>query len=335
MNRPHRVVDLAGFMFSGKSAVSDLLREFEGFEVPNYRSEFDLLRIGGGLIDLKHAVMDWSPIRTPAALQRFERVVNRLAAAPTFPRKLFTTGFGYTKRYPNLLPATRELIDAIIAVEWQTPWPYEDLNDGGFATLKRKTLTRLRSVPYRCYRLVSRRNFMPAAQRYVDQLLWHATDRATIDTLVTHNALEPFNPQANLDLLGPDAKCIVVDRDPRDIYATAITTQPGFNDDLALYKRIAGAHDIDVFIARHRLYRESCVSSAPDVLRLRFEDLVCRYDETVAEICTFLNVSAARHREPGKFFKPEAARRNVGLWKNGALSAFEGDFQKIANACRA
>jgi hypothetical protein len=333
MTNLHRVVDLSGFMFSGKSAVSDVLREFERFDVPHYRSEFDLLRISGGLIDLKNAVMDWSPIRTPAALERFERVANRLAATPGFPDKLFATGFGYSKRYPNFEAATREFIDAIVEVEWQTPWPYDDLNDSAIATLRRKILRRLGSVPYRRYRLISRQKFMAAVQAYVGCLLWQATDRARVDTLVTHNALEPFNPQANLDLLGPGAKSIVVDRDPRDIYATAITTQTGFNDDLEFYKRIAGAHDVDVFIARYRIYRESCAGQQPDVLRLRFEDLVSRYNETVGEIRSFLEVPAVQHAARGTIFKPEVARQNVGLWTSRALRPFEHDFVKIANAC--
>jgi hypothetical protein len=85
------LVDLSGFMFSGKSAVSDLLREYDGVYVPGYREEFDLLRMAGGLIDLANAVDDWSPIRTHAALDRFERLTRRMADAPRFPRNLFTT----------------------------------------------------------------------------------------------------------------------------------------------------------------------------------------------------------------------------------------------------
>jgi len=98
-----KVIDLSGYMFSGKSAVSDILREFNGVYVPNYLVEFDLLRMPGGLIDLKHAVMDWSPIRTFAAINRFDKLVNRLACSPKFPQKLFKTGYGYNQRYPNIL----------------------------------------------------------------------------------------------------------------------------------------------------------------------------------------------------------------------------------------
>lgn len=81
-----KIVDLSGFMFSGKSAASDILREFSGVFVPNYLVEFDLLRMPGGLIDLKNAVMDWSPVRTYGAVCRFSDLVDSFAILPAFSR---------------------------------------------------------------------------------------------------------------------------------------------------------------------------------------------------------------------------------------------------------
>src|SRR5215217_1070617 len=95
-----RVVDLNGYALTGKSAVSDLLREFEGYWVHRRRVkgiqkssidrsrlnteyseqwktalspatgfgdpfEFDLIRMPGGIRDLETALVDdWSPIRS-------------------------------------------------------------------------------------------------------------------------------------------------------------------------------------------------------------------------------------------------------------------------------
>ena len=47
-----QVVDLSGFSFSGKSALSDLLKEVDGIFVPPNDVEFDLIRISGGIISL-------------------------------------------------------------------------------------------------------------------------------------------------------------------------------------------------------------------------------------------------------------------------------------------
>lgn len=332
---PRRAVDLSGFMFSGKSAVSDLLRECDRVLVPNYRTEFDLLRIGGGLIDLENAVVDWSPIRTQSALTRFERTVQRLAATPAFPANLVTTGFGYARQYPGILEGARRFVDEIVDVAWSTPWPFDDLDDGPVATFTRKLRSRFGAAPRRSYRLVSAERFPGAASAFVSSLLWQGADPSRYDLVVTHNALEPFDPARHLHLLGPGARSIVVDRDPRDIYATAITTQVGFNDDLEFYRRIAGAHDVETFIRRHQAYRRACAPANDRVLRLRFEDVALRYDETVARVLEFLELPSTAHVARGSHLDPERTRANIGIWRAPALAAYAADFARIEAECGA
>ncbi|MHB1116091.1 sulfotransferase [Sideroxydans sp.] len=330
-----KIIDLSGFMFSGKAAVSDLLREFDGVYVPNYRVEFDLLRMPGGLIDLKNAVMDWSPVRTYAAVCRFDQLVNTLALSPRFPAKLFKTGFGYTQHYPNIVRLKEEFLRSIMAVQWDTPWPYADIDDGPVDTFVRKIYSKLSISKSRKYFLVDKDSFLPAAQKFIQSLLMDGVGKDVRGILVTHNALEPFLPGRNLDLLGADAKCIVVDRDPRDIYATAITSQVGFNDNLQLYRRIAGAHDLDVYIKRYLTYRQNTESDESRVLRLDFRDLVLNYDESLRKICEFTGLATTQQIHKKLYFDPEKSRSNLDLWKREELASYQNDFSRIAAECNA
>ena len=60
--------------------VIDLIREFEGYYVSNYRYEFPLIRIQDGIMDLKKALIDdWSPIRTDLAVKRFQQRVTKMS----------------------------------------------------------------------------------------------------------------------------------------------------------------------------------------------------------------------------------------------------------------
>ena len=52
MARMLRFVDVSGVGNSGKSAASDILREFDRFWVPPFDFEFDLIRGPGGLLEL-------------------------------------------------------------------------------------------------------------------------------------------------------------------------------------------------------------------------------------------------------------------------------------------
>src|SRR4051812_20100113 len=112
-------LDLSGYMFSGKAAVTDILREFRGFHVPNYRSEFDLIRVAGGLADLAASVsFSWSTIRVDAAIRRFEHVMGVIARKPSGLRRLYREGFGYSERYPGVEEATRLFLKRITAASW-------------------------------------------------------------------------------------------------------------------------------------------------------------------------------------------------------------------------
>src|SRR2546423_7306875 len=86
-----RAVDISGFGFCGKSVSTELFREVDGFHVPDRFFEVNLLRIQGGLLDLRHALLDeYSVIRIDAALTRFERVaaVMGSVARLSSPRSL-------------------------------------------------------------------------------------------------------------------------------------------------------------------------------------------------------------------------------------------------------
>lgn len=320
-------------MFSGKTAVSDILREFQGVHVNYYRHEFDLLRVPGGLIDLKNAVLNWSPIRTYGAVCRFDRLVNKFAYCPKFPKKLYKSGLRYAERYPNIIQFKNEFLDSIIAVQWDTPWPYSDIDDGPFDTFTRKILSKFSIEKSRKYFLVDKRKFIPEAQKFIRRLMMDSMANSQSNSVVINNALEPFSPGANLDLLGDESVCIVVDRDPRDIYATFITKQVGFNDNPTLYRQAGGAHDLDVFIKRHQIYRRNITFGEDRVLRIEFKNLVLDYEQSLQKICEFTGIEGKYHVNKGKYFNIKKSINNLESWKNSELVGFANDFERIAAEC--
>ncbi|MDA9222170.1 hypothetical protein N9O82_04570, partial [Methylophilaceae bacterium] len=214
-----KIIDLSGFMFSGKTAVGDLLREFDCIYVPNYLEEFDLLRLPGGLIDFKNAVLDWSPIRTFAALERFDKLINTLATNPRFHKKLFKYGFCYYKRFPDIINIKNQFIKNITVESWDTPTPFLDVQDSSAEIFIKKTLNKFKTKINKKYILVDKHNFIKFAQNFVHEVLLNSTDfrikklEQNFKIILINNGLEPFSPQNNLDLLGSDAKAITVERD--------------------------------------------------------------------------------------------------------------------------
>ncbi|HQT24939.1 sulfotransferase [Daejeonella sp.] len=358
-----KIVDLSGFMFSGKAAVSDILSEFDKVYVPNNRQEFDLLRVGGGLIDLKNTVQDWSPVRTFAALERFEKVIAKLSRSVSFSEEFFNVGWDYQKRYPALEDALKKFLNRIIELEWDSPWPYSELESDSLDLLSaRLRLSRNSKKFYirmatnfllflsekvvhrkylkiheihngiKNYKLISVDRFVEAAQIFVNRIIWDGIDQNEYQMAVVHNALEPFDPGRNLDLLGPDARCIIVDRDPRDIYATSVSYQVGFNDNVSLYKAVAGADNVNTFINRYKIYR-SRIRESNHVLRLNFGEVVLKYEESVTKICDFLELDQSYHNRKFSAFNPEKSVTNLNMWQNDSFSHLEESFNLIKNEC--
>jgi hypothetical protein len=165
------------------------------------------------------------------------------------------------------------------------------------------------------YRLISGEHFYSLLKDYLNEIISQDVDSSVYHTIVLNNAFEPFDPERFINFFH-DARCIVVDRDPRDIYTAANQFSIGFNDQVDLYRNIAGAFDVDVFIKRIKTYRNHVASSdSSKILRINFEDLILRYDKTVMRIYSFLSIDSSKHKKKFKYFNPEKSKKNINTWQ--------------------
>jgi len=318
MTKQFKVLDLSGYMFSGKAALHDFIAEIVGFHTPSNRVEFDLLRVKDGFADLENAVnSSWSPIRSDEAVRRYIKVVNKIGEVPKGFRRLVAPGFSYSTRYPELVKLSEKFIDDLTVAKWEMYWPYHLLDMTPFEIfihkLKRKFLGSQENV---IFRLVSGERFYELAKEYLNNLISSGVDADTYDTIILNNAFEPFDPGRFINYFH-DARCIVVNRDPRDIYTVANEFSEGFNDQVKLYRDIAGAFDVNVFIDRIKTYRHHVSANySSRVLRIDFEDLVLKYEETALKIYSFLGVDPSRHIDKFKYFNPEKSKNNIGIWRD-------------------
>ena len=220
-----KFVDISGFGHSGKGIITDLLKEFEGYQVPHYNFEFNLLRIQGGLIDMKAALHDnWSPIRSDAAIRRFRRLVRRIGPSATIlnPVSLFlSNGMNYDNYFNSQFSALSEkYIQSLINYEYKGEWPYPLIEEPGWKQFSQRFLliTRLQKKFDTHVTVAAPKDFIHKTRQYLDALFCVARQDG-MNTFVMHNVVEPFHPVPSLDLFS-DAKAIIIQRDPRDIYAS-------------------------------------------------------------------------------------------------------------------
>ena len=98
-----KIIDVSGFGHSGKTAVSDLLREVNGVGAHDHSFEFGLIRYADGILDLQSNLVDnWSPIRSDRAIKRFRELCQKLAS-------------GYSKHLnPFFLEISDKYIESLI-----------------------------------------------------------------------------------------------------------------------------------------------------------------------------------------------------------------------------
>lgn len=306
-----KFLDLSGYAFTGKHAVIDLMREFEGYHVPHFQFEFCLLRIPGGILDLKTALLDdWSPFRSDAAIRRFKKLVRRAGTKSSRfdPRTWFEAiGWNYDEYYnQRFFELSERYLNELVDFSRRAAWPYAMAEWSGEELFYRRLKRRLgftHAFEVETY-LTSPGNFLPATRRYLHDLL---SSNVAPDTksIVMHNAFEPFNPTRSLALFD-SAKCIVVDRDPRDNFVAGLWYKPT-------------ALPVREFAKRYRVCRlatQRVAEPADQILRIQYEDLVLRYEETLDRILGFLGENKTVHVRPKKYFDPAISAKNIGIWKN-------------------
>jgi hypothetical protein len=321
-------LDLSGFMFSGKHAVIELVREFEGFYVPHFEFEFPLIRVQDGISDLENAlVTDWSPVRCPAAIRRFRRLVDICDRKATRTR----LGYDFETRYSGRFRALAdELVSSLIDVEWDAWWPYAWHDYSACELIGEKIKARLgRNGAFESrLALGSGDHFIEKVRGFLEPLL-AAGAPPNCKTIVMHNALEPFNPMKGLNYFN-DGRAINVYRDPRDNYVASVRHSP-------LFRSVAGADSVETYIKRYRLLRQLAARAKVDpakVLNIQYESLIRDYDATVENIRGFLDVDRSQHKKKRVHFNPSESAKFVDMWRTFEdQSAIERIERELSEYC--
>jgi hypothetical protein len=209
--------------------------------------------------------------------------------------------------------STRSYSESLIDATWQTEWPYRAAEIGASELFFDKLKLKLRVPPAFGidYSLAAPGDFLGRMRDYLATLIAPFAEPGD-HTVVMHNSIEPFSPSRALRYFH-DARSIIVDRDPRDVYvAQNRYVTPGSNSKPRPYRSVTTTPDI--FCRRFRTMRK-VAASAPDdpqrLLRVNFEDVVLGYDASLKKIMSFLGETPATHVRAREYFKPEQSTKKT------------------------
>ncbi len=317
MNKQYKYIDLSGYSFTGKSAYNHLFSEFEGYHTHPYNFEFDILRTQNGIVDLYISLVDeWSPVRSSEAIRNFKKIIQAYGGNKTLLDRLTTHGRHYDSKFLNFSIISEQYIDSLVNSSWQGQWPYAFEKIPKFQLFIYKVLF---NIGYQAIfeeevylSAPTDNDFKLKTKKYLNEIL-SSRVASNISTIVMNNVFEPFNPSKSMQFFH-NAKSIIIDRDPRDIYLSAwdYTNHNGSKG----WKSTLGS-DVESFVQRFKLYRDKINhSNDNNILRITFEDLVFQYEQTLSTIFDFIEEDKSIHIDKKKFFDPDISKKGIGMWKN-------------------
>ncbi len=314
------IAGVCGFGNTGSSAVSDFLKEFPSVSVPDI-VEFTIICEPDGLCDLAEHVTR-PRVRNLDSVVAIDRYSQKLKE---FAQKCGDRGADKKA----VLASGRGFLEAITLEKWF--WRDRSGKQTGFfnEVVKRKLLLRrfvpwaeaLTGKPFKAWprkqvsMSVMQDGFYALARQHVKELI--EAMGGDLSRLVVLDQPAGGNcPEACFPFL-EDPAAIVCDRDPRDLYVFAREKMKSAAAYMPL--ETPGA-----FINYYRAIRQSRHCHSEDrVLKVRFEDMVYRYEETAGRITDFLGLG--QNPAPKTIFDPAKSVYNTRVFER---------FPKYADAVR-
>jgi len=306
-NMKHQYVCVLGYGWSGSSAVVDLLKEFEENWDPEL--EFRILKDPHGMMDLEHALIEqWDALNVDIAIRDFLDFAEFMNENDS----KFTRGLCYSKSFKGkFMSNTIDFIENVTEYKFKGYWWIFNFRSQYINWLAKKVLNKFIKQKYEetmYFSGISQESFYNAVRKYINSLIEAVSTNSSYKNIILDQAVPAQHPLKAFDYLD-NAKVIIVDRDPRDIYCDLIELEK------LIGKDIAQTHDALKYVKWHKKYRENSHIQDENILRIQFEDLVLKYDDTVNQILEFLGEKELNHNNKLKFFDPAVSKKNIGKYK--------------------
>ena len=307
------VIGLCGFGYSGSGAVYDLLREYSGMTVTQ-DCEMSFVYRPDGITDLQYHL--FHPARffsSDYAIKRFRNKIHKFF-------RLHPEFWGL-KDYNGIYKLTDTYLDSLTDVKWRGWWTQDASYMEGTAYFIYRLLNKL-TVPVPALNLKMQRKFYyrdmclsVCPNSFIEKTQQYLVDLYSIlgydivnDTVILNQAFSADNPTAS-SVFYRNAKAIVVDKDPRDLYL--LLKRESFKD--CAWTPTDNVMD---FIKYYRLMRRDYqgINKETDLL-IKMEDLVYEYESSVTNIENYLNTKKERHKYPLMYFNPQKSINNTQLFR--------------------
>ena len=330
------LINAMGYSGTGSSAIVHLLSEYENTVEPQMgKYEHVVFYTPNGLFDLEDRLLLNNTIHNAdAAINDFYKAMKRLN----------DNDFGWFGNYQKIygdrfMKIVDDFISEITDFTMTGYWSNDFVFEKNIFAAGRDVLKSVAGRPiakFGCrlnrkgdgivrYSFIGKERFYTAAKKFVQgycELINPDHDKS----LIVDQLLLPHNLYRIPRYFDEDVRCVVCDRDPRDMFVLSKYIWPRMGSPLLFPDEV---HDFVRFY--QGLYGSEIQISDPRILRLHFEDLVYQYEETVKKIEDFIGTEyLGKHSNAGHVFIPENSKKNTQNFRINA--AWENEVSYITES---
>jgi hypothetical protein len=324
------ILTSTGYGDTGSSAGTNILEEFSSVTSFGNRFECTFLHEPDGLYDLENAINEGHRLKIDLAVKRFLSLVKKLNQDIDYQKYFNGQFYEQAEKY----------IHSITICKWNGWWHRAfETQKATFAEKQRiKFAEALFNVLYKkkqfnsyepdgwhpsydpvttFYYIDRETDFYEKTKSYMVALFLNGSCKnyVLVDQLLPAYDIGRYSKYFN------DVKTLVIDKDPRDLYATQIAEKGvGYIP-----------NNIDVFINWYKATRSQRYKINTEwkdtALFIPFESLIYEYENSLEKIKAFTGLKTDEHINKKKFFIPEKSIANTQVYKR--YPQLRKDIEKI------
>jgi hypothetical protein len=306
-----KLITTTGYGATGSSAVTDLLKEFNGVQSMG-DFEFRFLQDPHGLRDLEYGLFENNNrLNTDYYIKQYKKYIHFLAKSRHYNYERYFGG--------EFKKISDEFIESLIDVQWDGYW-HQDIIDEKpikkfFFYMERiyqKKILRQKDSGANLYknkmyyaRLSSKEVFYKSVKAYTTKLFSQMHNQE--DEFLVLDQLVPVDHNQTYLNYFEDLKIVIVDRDPRDLY---LLEKYEYKE-----KYLPWEH-VESFVKHYKLLREHKKEDLPNenVMCINFEDFIYDYDNTINKVTYFCEINKNKWIDKKKYFNPDISIKNTKKW---------------------
>lgn len=214
----------------------------------------------------------------------------------------------------------------LILATWEGEWPFAAFNESHSFSMIKKYLRK-----FGLYRLeeiylssIDSDDFKKCSRTYISKIF--SLSNVDYSGVLINNCFEPFNPTFGMEFF-PEARSIVVDRDPRDIYISASNNRIINGVDVG--GAVVGG-DVNAFITRFLKYRKNISEVRSEQLhRTTFENLILNFDDEIVALKKLIYPLQLDWQKMENSFNRERSLKNIQQWRLDQNKKYSEDIKLI------